>query len=123
MTKHTPRPLGSGLANVDPNWAQVRAEAEVIVAAEPELATFVYTNVLTHDRLESAVAYRIASRLHHEDVPSGLIEQAYGQAALPVWTQDEAGPYQAIPQPGSQWRPTTSPAHCHGRRTTAMSCS
>jgi serine O-acetyltransferase len=77
MTKHTPRPLGSGPANVDPNWAQVRAEAEVIVAAEPELATFVYTNILNHDRLEFAVAYRIASRLHHEDVPSGLIEQAY----------------------------------------------
>jgi hypothetical protein len=26
-----------------------------------------------------------------------------------VWCQDEAGPYQAIPQPGSAWRPTGQP--------------
>jgi hypothetical protein len=27
-----------------------------------------------------------------------------------VWTQDEAGPYQAIPQPGPSWQPTGDPA-------------
>jgi hypothetical protein len=27
-----------------------------------------------------------------------------------VWTQDEAGPYQAIPQPGPSWRPAGQPA-------------
>ena len=56
------------------------------------------------------------------DGKKGLIERAYTQAALPVWTQDEAGPYQAIPQPGGQWRPTTSPArypHEHIRHGTA----
>jgi len=56
------------------------------------------------------------------DGKKGLIEQAYAQTELPVWTQDEAGPYQAIPQPGSQWRPTTSPArypHEHTRHGTA----
>jgi len=39
-----------------------------------------------------------------------------------VWTQDEAGPYQAIPQPGSHWRPATGPArypHEHIRHGTA----
>jgi hypothetical protein len=37
-----------------------------------------------------------------------LIELAYrlGEAAgVPVWCQDEAGPYQAIPQPGASWQP------------------
>ena len=56
------------------------------------------------------------------DGKKGLIEQAYRQRELPTWTQDEAGPYQAIPQPGSQWRPTTSPArypHEHLRHGTA----
>ena len=41
---------------------------------------------------------------------------------MAVWTQDEAGPYQAIPQPGSHWRPTTGPArypHEHIRHGTA----
>jgi hypothetical protein len=41
---------------------------------------------------------------------------------VPVWTQDEAGPYQAIPQPGTRWHPKTSPArypHEHIRHGTA----
>lgn len=43
----------------------------------------------------------------------GAIDQAYrlGEAAgLPVWCQDEAGPYQAIPQPGAAWAPVGKPA-------------
>jgi hypothetical protein len=29
---------------------------------------------------------------------------------LPVWCEDEAGPYQAIPQPGHSWQPQGKPA-------------
>jgi len=29
---------------------------------------------------------------------------------VPVWCQDEAGPYQAIPQPGASWQPEERPA-------------
>jgi DDE superfamily endonuclease len=29
---------------------------------------------------------------------------------VPVWCQDEAGPYQAIPQPGASWQPLGEPA-------------
>jgi hypothetical protein len=38
-----------------------------------------------------------------------LIEAAYTQDALPVWTEDEAGPYQTRPYPGSQWHPAGQP--------------
>ncbi len=41
------------------------------------------------------------------------IEHAYhvGEAVgLAVYCEDAAGPYQAIPQPGSRWRPTAQPA-------------
>jgi hypothetical protein len=43
-----------------------------------------------------------------------VIERAYATAealGIPVWCQDEAGPYQAVPQPGPAWQPTGSPAH------------
>lgn len=30
---------------------------------------------------------------------------------IPVWTEDEAGPYQAIPQAGPSWQPEGDPAH------------
>jgi hypothetical protein len=32
-------------------------------------------------------------------------------AGIAVWCQDEAGPYQAIPQPGASWQPQGQPAH------------
>ena len=41
-----------------------------------------------------------------------LIEQAYQQAeaaGLELWNEDEAGPYQAIPQPGENWHPVGKP--------------
>ena len=54
-----------------------------------------------------------------------MIERAYrvGEAlGLQVWCQDEAGPYQAIPQPGIHWQPVGRPArypHEHVRHGTA----
>src|SRR3979411_3147204 len=54
-----------------------------------------------------------------------LIEQAYTQGermGLAVWGMDEAGPYQAIPQPGLRWQPVGQPArypHEHVRHGTA----
>src|SRR5688572_29666214 len=44
----------------------------------------------------------------------GVIERAYATAealGIPVWCQDEAGPYQAVPQPGPSWQPEGLPAH------------
>jgi hypothetical protein len=38
-----------------------------------------------------------------------LIEAAYTQDVLPVWTEDEAGPYQTLPYPGSHWHPAGEP--------------
>lgn len=42
-----------------------------------------------------------------------MIERAYRIAealGIPVWCQDEAGPYQAIPQAGPSWQPAGHPA-------------
>jgi len=38
-----------------------------------------------------------------------LIEAAYRQAVLPVWTEDEAGPYPTHPYPGMHWQPMAEP--------------
>ena len=43
-----------------------------------------------------------------------MIERAYVLAervGLPLWSQDEAGPYQTTPHPGSSWQPEGMPAH------------
>src|SRR6266436_4880810 len=70
----------NALDKVDPVWARIRREAEAVVRQEPELASFVYSSVLHHDRLEDVVVHRIAQRLDHPDVSGELIRQAYGDA-------------------------------------------
>ena len=43
-----------------------------------------------------------------------MIDRAYRtaeQVGIPLWCEDEAGPYQAIPQPGASWQPIGCPAH------------
>src|SRR4051812_11497521 len=71
---------GSKLASLDPIWDRVRTEAEEIVRREPELASFIYSTVLHHDRLEDSVIHRIAERLDHSALSGGLIRQAYDEA-------------------------------------------
>jgi DDE superfamily endonuclease len=42
-----------------------------------------------------------------------LIEDAYTQASslgLAVWCEDEAGPFQAVPHPGTSWQPEGQPS-------------
>src|SRR5262249_5042719 len=51
-----------------------------------------------------------------------LIEAAYTQEGVPVWAEDEAGPSQTMPYPGSQWHPAGQPVrhpHEYVRRGTA----
>ena len=68
------------LDKVDPAWARIRREAEVVVRQEPELSSFTFSSVLHHDNLEQVVVHRIAQRLDHSDVSGELIRQAYWDA-------------------------------------------
>ena len=70
----------SALDKIDPVWARIRREAEELVRREPELATFIFSTILHHDRLEAAVVHRVAQRLDHPDVSAELIRQAYEDA-------------------------------------------
>src|SRR5258708_7955978 len=77
MAQHQAKPA---LDTVDPVWGRIRREAEETVRCEPELATFIYSTVLHHDTLETAVVYRLAERLDHPAVSGELIRQAYAEA-------------------------------------------
>src|SRR6059036_467991 len=80
MAKHQVSPQGAKLAALDPIWDRVRTEAEDIVRREPELASFIYSTVLHHERLEDAVIHRIAERLDHQALSGDLIRQTYDEA-------------------------------------------
>lgn len=79
MAQYQTRPV-KGLDKVDPVWTRIRSEAEDIAHREPELAAFIYENILHHDTLEIAVTYRISQRLDHADLSAELIRQAYRDA-------------------------------------------
>ena len=79
MAQHQTRPA-KALDKVDPVWTRIRQEAEDILRREPELASFLYENILHRDSLETAVAHRVSQRLDHADVSSDLIRQAYRDA-------------------------------------------
>ncbi len=68
------------LPSVDPVWATLRREAEVVVAHEPDMAPFIYKTVLNHSTLEEAIIWRIADRLDNPVVPDDLIRKAFFQA-------------------------------------------
>ena len=80
MAVHQVNPQGSKLAALDPIWDRVRNEAEDIVRREPELASFIYSTVLHHERLEDSVIHRLAERLDHSALSGDLIRQAYDEA-------------------------------------------
>ena len=68
------------ISKVDPVWAHVRQEAEDIVRREPELATFIYSAVLHHERLEDSIVHRVAERLDHPELSGDMIRKAYQDA-------------------------------------------
>ncbi|OIQ69339.1 serine acetyltransferase [mine drainage metagenome] len=81
MAKHQINPQGgTKLTALDPVWDRVRSEAEDIVRREPELASFIYSTVLHHDRLEDSVVHRIAERLDHSALSGDLIRQTFDEA-------------------------------------------
>src|SRR5271163_4833482 len=80
MAMQQVNPQGSRLTAFDPIWDRVRGEAEDIVRREPELAAFIYSTVLHHDRLEDSVIHRLADRLDHSALSGDLIRQTYDEA-------------------------------------------
>lgn len=80
MAVQSTNPTTAKLATLDPIWDRIRSEAEDIVHREPELASFIYSTVLHHNRLEDSVVHRVAERLDHAALSGDLIRQTYNEA-------------------------------------------
>jgi serine O-acetyltransferase len=70
------------IKSYDPIWSQLRREAEEISAAEPALGGFIYATVLSHKRLEDAVCHRLARRLHHSALDTGLLHKTFDEVLI-----------------------------------------
>ena len=80
MAVQSINPQNSKLATLDPIWDRIRSEAEDIVHREPELASFIYSTVLHHNRLEDSVVHRVSERLDHAALSGDLIRQTFDEA-------------------------------------------
>lgn len=67
------------LQTCDPQWIQLREEAQTVASEEPALASFVYATILSHEHLEDAICHRLAQRLEHSDVDAGLLRQTFDE--------------------------------------------
>lgn len=77
MPQHFSKQQSQNVQSYDPIWDTVRAEAEDIARREPALASFIFANVLNHQRLEDAICHRLAQRLDHDDLNADLIRQTF----------------------------------------------
>ncbi|MCZ4272777.1 serine O-acetyltransferase [Maritalea porphyrae] len=62
---------------VDPVWRSICSDAEQMMANEPAFAGLVIANVLNHERVEEAIAYRASELLDHRDMPAAIIRRAF----------------------------------------------
>lgn len=72
--------LKPNIANVDPVWDRVRADALEIIEGDPSLASFVHSSILSHKRLECALAYRTAQKLSSSEMSESILHEAFDEA-------------------------------------------
>lgn len=76
MTGKGINPVGTD----DSLWRKLRAEVVEVSREEPALASYFHAAVLSHDSLESALAYALASLLGSEVVPALTLHQVMVRA-------------------------------------------
>lgn len=79
----------SETAKIDPVWQAVRKEAEAVIANEPIMSSFIYSNILNHRSLEETVIHRISERLHNRDFSAELLKQSFNamQETSSEWSE------------------------------------
>ena len=80
MTQTVTRVRAEVLDSCDPVWSRITAEAEEVVAREPELSSFVFTTVLNHNKLEDAISLRLAQLLGTADVGALQLRTVFCEA-------------------------------------------
>ncbi len=70
MAQKHPRP-----ATLDPVWQRIQDDARAAVAAEPLIGGMAHASVLHHKSLESALSYRIASKLSSAEMSGQLLRE------------------------------------------------
>ena len=68
------------LASLDPIWDNIRQEATKQAGMEPTLASYLHAGILSHDTLESALAFILAQKLSNDDLRAITLRDVFAQA-------------------------------------------
>lgn len=70
----------TNLQVIDPVWDRVTAEAEAAIKAEPLMGGLVHACILHHKNLERALSYRIAAKLHSNEMSQVILRDIADEA-------------------------------------------
>lgn len=63
-------------------WQQLRSEAQQAIKDEPLLASYIYSCVLNHDSLASALSFILATKLADDVMPTVTVRELFDKAFL-----------------------------------------
>ena len=75
MAQKQPRPT-----SLDPVWDRIQDDARAAIAAEPLIGGMAHASVLHHKSLESALSYRVASKLSSTEMSGQLLRELCEEA-------------------------------------------
>src|ERR1700675_2171580 len=78
------------VANCDPIWSALRAQAEQLAESEPELASIAHATILKHDLLEEALSYHLAKKIGGQDLSPMQLREMFQDAFAAEPTMGEA---------------------------------
>lgn len=64
----------------DDVWQRIQEEARQHAAEEPILASFLHATILNHDKLENALSFHLANKLHSATASALLLREVIGDA-------------------------------------------
>lgn len=67
--------LDQKLAELDPVWNQIRAEAHAMVDEEPDMGGMIHLSILHHGSFEKTLSYRMSLKLASEEMPPQIIRE------------------------------------------------
>jgi serine O-acetyltransferase len=67
--------LKTNIAEVDPVWQRIRAEADEAIIAEPLMGGLIHSGILHHPTLERALAYRISLKLASNEMSEQILRE------------------------------------------------
>ncbi len=74
--------LKANITSVDPVWDAILTEGKEILRAEPVMAGLIYSGILHHKTLDSALAYRISQKLASGEMTESVLNEVCTEAYL-----------------------------------------